>query len=521
MVVTMFSKLSETRVPLTKDEIRAIVGVIRVPHLQPQILKHHIETLRKDLENTKIKPGTYEQFRRKIVAEFYRTLAPPGEAVGVLVGQSIGEPTTQMNLNSFHFAGVSEKQANATLVQMKRLLNSTENLTKNSKEASSLYVTLKDKTLEGYHKFRTSTVFQQLGNFVTFTEIMKNSTEFWHSLFPTFSPKDDMVFRIHFDGKLLMEYNHKLGKIGSLIQDELPYASIAWSDGKTALLDIHVEFNAEIIADYTKYNPEQEVEVHNLISAHGKAWVVSKLSLTDREATGMPRIITYETLYSEIYEPLSQIQIGGIQDIIKTYPVKNGKEYSAETDGTNLLEIFESPHVEWKKTYSDSVWEISQALGIEAAREIFIHEVLRIMNGAVDRRHVALMADRVTHTGKLRPISHHGFTIEDGVIPKASDQQVWATMHAGALMTGVDTVRCMHTAITVGSQVKGGTGHVVERSREFKQIPGFEPFIHDFKPRTLGTTTVVQEEENDDEKEDPVDDDLDDYEFDDMLDDYL
>ena len=36
-------------------------------------------------------------------------LVHPGEMVGVIAGQSIGEPTTQLTLNTFHLSGVSSK----------------------------------------------------------------------------------------------------------------------------------------------------------------------------------------------------------------------------------------------------------------------------------------------------------------------------------------------------------------------------------------------------------------------------
>ena len=42
-----------------------------------------------------------------------RSAAAPGEAVGVLAAQSVGEPSTQMTLNTFHMAGRGE--ANVTL----------------------------------------------------------------------------------------------------------------------------------------------------------------------------------------------------------------------------------------------------------------------------------------------------------------------------------------------------------------------------------------------------------------------
>ena len=34
----------------------------------------------------------------------------PGEAIGIVTAQSFGEPSTQMVLRTFHFAGVSEMQ---------------------------------------------------------------------------------------------------------------------------------------------------------------------------------------------------------------------------------------------------------------------------------------------------------------------------------------------------------------------------------------------------------------------------
>ena len=37
--------------------------------------------------------------------KFLQGLAAPGEAVGVLAAQSVGEPSTQMTLNTFHMAG--------------------------------------------------------------------------------------------------------------------------------------------------------------------------------------------------------------------------------------------------------------------------------------------------------------------------------------------------------------------------------------------------------------------------------
>ena len=46
-----------------------------------------------------------EHFRSLMYMRYYHSLVHPGEPVGVLAAQSLGEPSTQMTLNTFHLAG--------------------------------------------------------------------------------------------------------------------------------------------------------------------------------------------------------------------------------------------------------------------------------------------------------------------------------------------------------------------------------------------------------------------------------
>jgi DNA-directed RNA polymerase subunit A' len=52
-----------------------------------------------------------------------RALAEPGEAVGVVTAQSIGEPGTQMTLRTFHFAGVKERNVTLGLPRLIELVD--------------------------------------------------------------------------------------------------------------------------------------------------------------------------------------------------------------------------------------------------------------------------------------------------------------------------------------------------------------------------------------------------------------
>jgi len=55
---------------------------------------------------------TDEGFKKVVSAKYSSALCDPGEAVGCIAAQSIGEPSTQMTLNTFHLAGAG---ANVTL----------------------------------------------------------------------------------------------------------------------------------------------------------------------------------------------------------------------------------------------------------------------------------------------------------------------------------------------------------------------------------------------------------------------
>ncbi len=61
----------------------------------------------------KISERCFVGLLEEIKTKFNQSLAPAGEAIGSVAAQSIGEPTTQMTLNTFHLAGLSEK--NVTL----------------------------------------------------------------------------------------------------------------------------------------------------------------------------------------------------------------------------------------------------------------------------------------------------------------------------------------------------------------------------------------------------------------------
>ena len=55
-------------------------------------------------------------------------IAFAGESIGTVAAQSIGEPTTQMTLNTFHFAGVSAKNVTLGVPRLTEIINISKNI---------------------------------------------------------------------------------------------------------------------------------------------------------------------------------------------------------------------------------------------------------------------------------------------------------------------------------------------------------------------------------------------------------
>ena len=64
----------------------------------------------------------------EIRSRFTQSLCPPGDVVGSIAAHSLGEPATQMTLNTFHFAGVSSKNVTLGVPRLKEIINVARNI---------------------------------------------------------------------------------------------------------------------------------------------------------------------------------------------------------------------------------------------------------------------------------------------------------------------------------------------------------------------------------------------------------
>jgi len=85
----------------------------QVEEVAEKLTKQLVEELKRDLVKEELTRKGVDKAVELTLENYKRALVEPGEAVGIVAAQSIGEPGTQMTLRTFHYAGVREQ--NVTL----------------------------------------------------------------------------------------------------------------------------------------------------------------------------------------------------------------------------------------------------------------------------------------------------------------------------------------------------------------------------------------------------------------------
>jgi DNA-directed RNA polymerase subunit A" len=76
----------------------------------------------------KINKTQLKKIMERVYEEYRTSLIEPGESVGLISAESIGEPGTQMTLNTFHFAGVAEFNVTVGLPRIIEILDGRKNI---------------------------------------------------------------------------------------------------------------------------------------------------------------------------------------------------------------------------------------------------------------------------------------------------------------------------------------------------------------------------------------------------------
>jgi len=185
--------------------------------------------------------------------------------------------------------------------------------------------------------------------------------------------------------------------------------------------------------------------------------------------------VSFKKLYI-IEDKVSHLMVDGIGNIQRAIVRKEGDEYIIFTEGSDLQKILEEEGVDPTRTSTNSLHEVAEVLGIEAARISIateLHKTLSEQGLSVDHRHNMLVSDVMTNTGSIQAIGRHGISGAKVSVLARAAFEITSTHLLQAGLTGEsDVLTGVAENIIVGQPVHLGTGAVSAIYKPKKKAKG-------------------------------------------------
>ncbi len=378
-----------------------------------------------------------------IVLMYKRAIVAPGEMVGMIAAQSIGEPTTQLTLNTFHSAGVASK-SNVTrgVPRIEEILSLSEN-TKNP--SLTIYMKKDEETDKDIVRDKIPSVeITILGEIVEMVEICFDPDDM-----NTLIAQDKEVMTQYFEFEKMVDECMSSsssapaggeGGEGSELVEDLVAAAAASSpssvslskasvpaaaavtateaqqqqqqqqapnekskwiirmtmnkeemlDRKITMDDVHFAlknmYGSEVTCMYADYNADNlvfRIRLNNIIT-NSKKKNNNPLSLDQSDQIYILKNFQDNMLNNIVLrgvKGLSNVLLRKITDsVVKVDGAYTKKEtWVLDTTGTNLLTALALDYIDVTRTISNDIQEIYNVLGIEAARVAIFTELSEVL----------------------------------------------------------------------------------------------------------------------------------------------
>ena len=428
--------------------------------------------------------------------QYKRSIVAPGEMVGMVSAQSIGEPTTQLTLNTFHSAGVASK-SNATrgVPRIEEILSLSEN-----PKNPSITVYFKEddeSTPERVQEFIPLIEHTKLAEVVEYVEVC-------------FDP-DDLNTLIEQDRAVMSQYQEFENLIEECVRDSVVAATSgvpdvpggggaaasasaassaskskwiirikidqeAMLDKKLTMDDIHFaiknSYGNEVSCAFSDYNDDNLVfrlRMENIAqskkSGGGGGGGGQKQNPLDQS----DHIYMIKAFQDQLLNNIVLRGVKGIKKVmlrkIKNTLVKADGIYTKkdswvlDTTGTNLVHMLGLDYIDSKRTVSNDIQEVYRVFGIEAARQAISNELAEVFDDSpINYHHVSLLCDRMTVSSSMISIFRHGINSDDiGPLAKASFEETPEMFLKAARHAELDPMRGISANVMCGQEGYYGT----------------------------------------------------------------
>ena len=358
-------------------------------------------------------------------------LVAPGEMVGIVTAQMIGEPLTQLTLNTFHLAGVGNQTQG--IARVKELID----VTKKPKTPSVMLPLIPCLRDEGVaERFARALPRVTLGDLCASVAL---------STIDGAPPRAGAAMRAAASIEL-----------GDAAVGGLWMAVLTLDARRARACNMTPRDVARVVRLRAAASPE-----------HGPllfvAYGADHVSVAVRGAGLEPA--QHEALAARVVTKLrAETVLGGVGGISQATVHRlsgstAGGAYAATTvvraADAELRACMRIGGVDWSRTYSDNVVDVLSVLGIEAARTVLLRELTRTIccDGTyIDSRHLSMLVDSMCARGYLMPMSRHGINrgARDETMKKCSYEETMEVLASAALSGHTDNMDGVTPSVAFG-----------------------------------------------------------------------
>eukprot|EP01127_Copromyxa_protea_P016159 TRINITY_DN4752_c0_g1_i1.p1 TRINITY_DN4752_c0_g1~~TRINITY_DN4752_c0_g1_i1.p1 ORF type:complete len:1593 (+),score=456.38 TRINITY_DN4752_c0_g1_i1:313-4779(+) len=466
-----------------------------------------------------------EEFRQVMYFKYMRSLAAPGENVGTIAGQSIGEPSTQMTLNTFHLAGKGEVNVTLGIPRLRELIMAAGSLCttpfmvlplnpafNNENSASSIAEKLSRVFLDSFIVCTesTETLVQEkvmTGDKPSYKRRYDIKMQFkmhqkhisWKRFKAIFEAKFPIAFKrfvareLKKTGTVILAETTKNAK-GAVTSDEDPFDIISSIVGDLEPEDVDMgaapskksgkaEQGTSEAKDKSNYGEDEEDEASSeeeedkediekendedkkIISQYMSGIEWNNTEQTASFVCSFPASKAKLLMISLLEELTATIKVwdmAGIEKAAVMRPDNTDKRFRLQTAGINIAQVWQLQHVfNTADIYCNDPGTFLKSYGIEAARAVAISEmaaVFRAYSIDVNYRHLSLLADYMTFTGKFTAFNRIGIATNPSPFLKMSYETSVAFLTDAIVSGQHEEAKNPSSQIVFGLPAKVGTG---------------------------------------------------------------
>ncbi|KEG15662.1 DNA-directed RNA polymerase III largest subunit [Trypanosoma grayi] len=384
-----------------------------------------LETLQTEL--LPLTRGMVARFLAQCGSKYLRKACEPGTPCGAIAAQSVGEPSTQMTLRTFHFAGVASMSITQGVPRLVEIINANRNIATpvvtapvrrlrlpQAKNGSHNEETFVEESSEAFEQ-RVRGVKAQVER-VLLKEVTSEIVEVCSA--------SEFYLRVHLNMSVITKLRLPINAV-TVRQRILAAAARPMSPLRLLREDCVEVMSLDTLAVYPYFLEPQRVHfsLRNLLTL------------------------------------LPDVVVGGIAGINRAMISSSGAEVLAE--GAELRAVMNLPDVESTHVVCNHVAVVERVLGIEAARQVIVSEIQGILQAyslSIDVRHVYLLADLMTQRGSVLGITRYGIQkMNFNVLTMASFERTTDHLYSAGATQRVDENLSVSESIIVGKPVPLGT----------------------------------------------------------------